>query len=158
METEKGTNPEDDGEFLAFEVGGQGYAVDIAAVREIRGWTEPAGMPNAACHVMGVINLRGEILPLLDLAAKLGLHTAEINERSVIIVFEFQGATMGVLIDAVSDIIAPSEKDMQPPPDAAASENGSFVSALTMVDDKIIRILDLATLLSDIEPKMAQVS
>lgn len=153
-----GENQKGGREFLAFLVGGHDYAVDISAVREIRGWTEPAAMPNAAAHVLGVINLRGEILPLLDLAAKLGLATPDISARSVIVVCEFQSVVLGVLIDAVSDIIAPTDKDMQPPPEAATNGEDSFVAALTMVDDKIIRILDGSAVFKGAEVMLAEAS
>jgi len=138
-------------EHLAFEVGTQNYAIDIGAVREIRGWAEPSGMPDTEPHVMGVINLRGEVLPLIDLAAKLGLKTPEINERSVIIVVEAAAATVGLLVDSVSNIIAPAQEDMKPPPDAASNGDRSYVSALTLIDDKLTRILDLTVLLPESE-------
>lgn len=134
-------------EHLAFEVGGQSYAINIGKVREIRGWTEPSGMPNSEAHVMGVINLRGEVLPLLDLAAKLGLTTPEISERSVIIVVEADELTVGFLVDSVSNIITPSPEDMQPPPEVVKSSGKGHVSALTLLDDNVTRILDLEALL-----------
>lgn len=145
-------------EQLAFEVGGQRYAIDIRTVREIRGWTEPSGMPNTEPHVMGVINLRGEVLPLLNLAAKLGLPTPEIDERSVIIVVEVEAAVVGLLVDSVSNIIAPSEEDMKPPPEAAKGADACYVSALTLIEDKLTRILDLSALLPASEPACAEVA
>lgn len=134
-------------EHLTFEVGGQSYAINISAVREIRSWTEPSGMPATEPYVMGVINLRGEVLPLLDLAAKLGLKTPEINERSVIVVIEAEEVTVGFLVDSVSNIIAPSVDDMKPPPESAKNTGNAYVSALTLIDEKLIRILDLSVLL-----------
>lgn len=151
-ENEKTNVPIGSVEHLAFEVGTQNYAIDIGAVREIRGWAEPSGMPDTEPHVMGVINLRGEVLPLLDLAGKLGLETPEINERSVIIVVEAQNGTLGLLVDSVSNIIAPSQEDMKPPPEVASNGEKSYVSALTLVEEKLTRILDLSVLLPDPEP------
>lgn len=145
-------------EHLAFDVGGQSYAIDIGTVREIRGWTEPSGMPNTNPHVMGVINLRGEILTLLDLAAKLGLKTPEINERSVIIVVETQDEVVGLLVDSVSNIITPSPADMQDPPETAKNGRASHVSALTLLDDKVTRILNLSALLLAEEEALAEAS
>ena len=130
-------------EYLAFEVGGERYALAIASVREIRGWTEPSSMPNAEAHMLGVINLRGEVLPLLDLASKLGLKTPEINERSVIIVVEVDDHTMGFMVDSVSNIIAPGAEDLKEPPETARTGDHCYVSALTLVDDEIVRMLDL---------------
>lgn len=158
METEAQTNSTGSVEHLAFEVGGQSYAIDISTVREIRGWTEPSGMPNTESYVMGVINLRGEVLPLMDLAAKLGLKTPEINARSVIIVVEAQNAVVGLLVDSVSNIITPSPSEMQDPPETAKSGGTSYVSALTLHDDSVTRILDLATLLSASEQTLFEAS
>lgn len=138
-------------EHLAFDVGGQSYAIAIASVREIRGWTEPSSMPDAEAYIMGVINLRGEVLPLMNLAAKLGLETPEINERSVIIVVEIGKQTVGLLVDSVSNIIAPSPDKIKEPPEAARNGENSYVSALTLVEEEIVRILDLSPML----PKMS---
>ena len=147
MEKEQELADEVDQEYLAFEAGGQSYAVTITAVREIRGWTEPSGMPDAEPHILGVINLRGEFLPLIDLAAKLGLNTPNIDERSVVILVEVAEATVGLLVDSVSNIITSNAQDMQPPPEVAKGHAPSYVSALTLVDDKTLRILDLSAVL-----------
>ncbi len=146
MEQQKSLSQYSKQEYLSFDVGGQGYAIDISTVREIRGWTEPSGMPNTQPSVMGVINLRGEVLPLVDLAAKLGLATPEINERSVIIVVEAKKEVVGLLVDSVSNIIAPSEEDMNPPPESTKVGNDGTVSALTLIEEKLVRILDLSAL------------
>lgn len=132
-------------ELLSFLVGGQDYAIDICATREIRGWTSPSELPDAPEHILGVINLRGQALPLLDLAARLGLPTPAVNEKSVIIVAEQDGVPFGLLVDAVSDIIAPSEEDMQPPPEAATSEIDAPVRALTIIGEKMVRVLKLSS-------------
>ncbi|MFK7746175.1 MAG: chemotaxis protein CheW [Roseobacter sp.] len=138
-------------EYLSFEVSGEGYAIDIALTREIRGWTEPSLMPDTPDFEMGVINLRGEMLPLIDLAAKLGLPSPEIHERSVIIVAEVQGLAVGLLVDSVSNIIAPSDDDLKAPPEINNGTRNAYVSALTVIDEKMVRILDLATALSTVE-------
>lgn len=135
-------------EFLSFLVSGQGYAIDIALTREIRGWTEPSAMPDTLKHELGVINLRGEMLPLIDLSAMLGLPAPEINERSVIIVAEVGSVFVGLLVDSVSDIIAPSQEDMRQPPEMAGGEKHTYVCSLTVIDEKMIRILDLEAALA----------
>lgn len=134
-------------EFLSLRVGGEDYAIEIGSTREIRSWTTPSTMPDAPKFVLGVINLRGVMLPLLDLAARLGLPTPAVNERSVIIVAEIEGSPIGLLVDGVSDIISPAKDDMQPPPEIANSGGNSFVRALTLVDDKTVRILDLSAVI-----------
>lgn len=136
-------------EYLSFEVSGESYAIDIALTREIRGWTEPSAMPDTPNYELGVINLRGEMLPLIDLAARLGLASPEIHARSVIIVAEVNNMAVGLLVDSVSNIIALSADDMRPPPDMANGGKHDYVSALTVVDEQMIRILDLGPALAD---------
>ncbi|WP_299672657.1 chemotaxis protein CheW [uncultured Roseobacter sp.] len=137
------TKPLDQTEFLTFQAGGQDYAVDIGLIQEIRGWMEPAPLPDTPKHVLGAINLRGEVLPLLDLAVRLGLAAPEVNERSVIIVVENDGTPFGLLVDGVSDIIAPTEDQMQSPPETGSGGDPTSVQALILLDDRMVRILDL---------------
>ena len=136
-------------EYLSFEVSGECYAIDIALTREIRGWTEPSAMPDTPNYELGVINLRGEMLPLIDLAARLGLVSPEIHARSVIIVAEVNNMAVGLLVDSVSNIIALTRDDMRPPPDMANGGKHDYVSALTVVEEQMIRILDLGPALAD---------
>lgn len=130
-------------ELLSFRVGGQDYSVDIMSVREIRGSAKATSLPHAPPFVKGVINLRGTVLPILDLSARLGLEMGQDAERNVIIVVDLGGRTAGLMVDAVSDILAIPVEDMQAPPDLAADESRTFVSSLTIVDGRMIRILDL---------------
>lgn len=130
-------------ELLSFRVGGQDYSVDIMSVREIRGSARATSLPHAPPFVRGVINLRGTVLPIVDLAARLGLDAGESLARNVIIVVDLGGRTVGLMVDAVSDILAIPDSEMQPPPDLAADASRSFISALTIVDGRMIRVLDL---------------
>jgi purine-binding chemotaxis protein CheW len=136
-------------ELLSFLVGGQDYSVDIMSVREIRGSAKATSLPHAPPFVRGVINLRGTVLPLIDLAARLGLETGQDTDRNVIIVVDLGERTVGLMVDAVSDILAIPAEDMQTPPDMAADETHNFVSALTIVDGRMIRILDLNAIMPD---------
>lgn len=131
-------------ELLTFRLADQEYAVDIMSVREIRGWTRATPMPHAPACMKGVINLRGTVLPVMDLAARLGLPPREQTERNVIIVVKQEDSMTGLLVDAVSDIIALPEDAMQPPPDLQPGGPGNVVSALTLVEERMIRVLDLA--------------
>ena len=134
-------------ELLSFRVGGQEYSVDIMSVREIRGWTRATSLPHSPAYVRGVINLRGTVLPVIDLAARLGLPAGEISDRSVIIVADMGGRTLGLMVDAVSDILSLPEHEMQSPPDMAADEAQTFIRALTIVDGRMIRVLDLGAVM-----------
>ena len=130
-------------ELLTFKLGQQEYAVDIMSVREIRGWTKTTPMPHAPDFMRGVINLRGTVLPVMDLASRLGLPPIETTARNVIIVVKCEKGLSGLLVDAVSDIIEVPDDDMQAPPDLGSETDGSTISALSLVEDRMIRILDL---------------
>ncbi|MDV7145719.1 chemotaxis protein CheW [Tropicimonas sp. TH_r6] len=138
-----------DCELLSFRVGEQEYSVDIMSVREIRGWTRPTPLPHSADYVCGVINLRGTVLPIIDLSRRLAIKVEEASERNVIIVAHIRQQTVGLLVDAVSDILAIPESEMHPPPETASDNERSFVKALTIVDGRMLRILDLESVLPD---------
>jgi purine-binding chemotaxis protein CheW len=114
------------------------------SVREIRGWTQATPLPHAPQYMKGVINLRGTVLPVMDLGSRLGLPAREQTERNVIIVVMFEDVMTGLLVDAVSDIAALTSDDLQPPPEVACSASTGVVSALTLIEERMIRVLDLA--------------
>lgn len=130
-------------ELLAFRVAGQDYAVDIMMVREIRSSTVATSLPRAPAYVRGVINLRGMVLPILDLARRLGIGEESDLARNVTIVVDHDGRSFGLMVDAVSDIIAIRSDTLQRPPSLASESEPGFVSALAIVDGKMIRILEL---------------
>lgn len=134
-------------ELLTFQVGKQEYALDIMSVREIRGWSKATPLPHAPAFVRGVINLRGTVLTIVDLADRLGMGRTETNERNVIIVVHTGKETVGLLVDAVSDILAIKKSDLQTPPEMSADNNQTFVSALIIAEERMIRILALAAAL-----------
>lgn len=142
-------------ELLSFLVGGQDYSVDIMSVREIRGGAQATSLPHSPSYVRGVINLRGTVLPIMDLAKRLGMPDKEHDERNVIIVVAVGERTVGLMVDAVSDILAISEEDMQPPPEMRADQNQNFVSALTIVEERMIRILDLNAVMPEANEEAA---
>ncbi|GGE23785.1 chemotaxis protein CheW [Primorskyibacter flagellatus] len=132
-------------ELLTFRVADQEYSLDIMSVREIRGWTRTTPMPHAPDYMRGVINLRGTVLPVMDLARRLNLGARETTDRNVIIVVKLGDTLTGLLVDAVSDIVAMTEDDLQPPPDLASDPQMSVVRALTVIDERLVRVLDLAS-------------
>jgi purine-binding chemotaxis protein CheW len=142
-------------ELLTFRLADQEYSLDIMSVREIRGWTRTTTLPHAPSYIKGVINLRGTVLPVMDLAKRLGLAAREHNDRNVIIVVNHADVMTGLLVDAVSDIVALSSQDLQIPPDLQSGTGTSVVSALTLIDDRMIRVLDLAVLVSQAQSNAA---
>lgn len=136
-------------ELLTFRVAEQEYSLDIMSVREIRGWTRTTPMPHAPAFMRGVINLRGTVLPVMDLAKRLNLPSRETTDRNVIIVVKINRTLTGLLVDAVSDIVAMTEDDLQPPPELATDPQMAVVRALTVIDDRMIRVLDLSAIVPD---------
>src|SRR5260221_12200767 len=107
-------------ELIAFRIGAQEFCVDIMSIREIRGWTPATALPQSPSYVRGVINLRGAVLPIVDLAARLGFAMSEPTARHVIIVAQVGAQVVGLLVDAVSDILTVTDDVIQPTPDIAS--------------------------------------
>ncbi|MBT8458308.1 MAG: chemotaxis protein CheW [Boseongicola sp.] len=130
-------------ELLSFYVGDHEYSVDIMSVREIRGWTKTTSLPHSPDFVRGVINLRGTVLPVVDLALRLGLEAQDPHERNVIVVVDLEGRTLGLRVDSVSDILSIPSSATQSPPQISDETADTFLRALTIVDERMVRILDL---------------
>ena len=149
MALEKNPQTPSELELLSFRLADEEYSVDIMSVREIRGWTRATPLPHAPAHVRGVINLRGTVLPVVDLSVRLGMEPVVGDARNVIIVVQVGNQTAGLLVNAVSDILALPRTELQPPPELAADSAHSFIEALTIVDGRMIRVLDLRAVLPD---------
>lgn len=139
--------PIDDVELLSFRLGDQGYCLEITSVREIRGWTGATPLPFAPAHVKGVVNLRGTVLTVIDLAARLGMAPIDEDGRKVIIVCQSGGLQAGLLVDAVSDILTIPAPTLQPPPDMGDETAGGFIRALSLVGSELVRVLDLTAVI-----------
>jgi purine-binding chemotaxis protein CheW len=138
-------------ELISFRVGEQFFCVDIIAVREIRGWSPPTPLPQSPSFVTGVINLRGQVLPIVDMAARLGLSPTEATARHVIIVVSIESRLVGVLVDAVCDIIAVAPDALQPPPDLTGEAAGAFVTGLLTDEDRLISLVALDNLIPTLD-------
>jgi len=136
-------------EYIAFHVGEQTFCIDIIAVREIRGWTPATPLPQAPSYIRGVINLRGAVLPVIDLAARLGLPVNEPTPRHAIIVLQHGGAVVGLLVDAVSNILMLSPDVIQAAPDVGADPTRPFIKGIAALDDVVISILIIKSLLPE---------
>ncbi|WP_299612890.1 chemotaxis protein CheW [uncultured Tateyamaria sp.] len=142
-------------ELLTFKLGEQEYSLDIMSVREIRSWTRATPMPLAPSYMRGVINLRGTVLPVMDLAERLGLPKCAHSDRNVIIVVKHDGYMTGLLVDAVSDIVALNQEDLQQPPDTAMQDGPSVIKSLTLIEDRMIRVLELSQIVIQAESDAA---
>jgi len=145
--TELSLDGRDGSELISFRIGEQEFCVDIMAVREIRGWTPATPVPHSPRFVRGVINLRGAVLPVVDLADRLGLGTAVETARHVIIVVQIGSKVVGLLVDAVCDILSTADHTVQKTPDLAGDQMQSFVKGLIALDGRMISLIDLGLVL-----------
>ena len=134
-------------ELIAFRIGEQEFCVDIMAVREIRGWTPATPLPRTPGYMKGVINLRGAVLPIIDLSGRFGLGDTEPSARHVIMVVHISGRTVGLLVDAVSDILQLTDDQVQSTPDVAADEVKAFVKGIFAIDGRMISLIALDRIL-----------
>jgi purine-binding chemotaxis protein CheW len=142
-------------EFIAFHVGEQTYCIDIITVREIRGWTPATPLPHAPSFVRGVINLRGSVLPVVDLAARLGLPVKEPSARHAVIVVQFNHQIVGLLVEAVSNIMMISPDAIQPTPEIASDVSRSFIQGIVAADKEVISVLIVKNLCPESLPLAA---
>jgi purine-binding chemotaxis protein CheW len=138
-------------ELISFRVGEQEYCVNIMAVREIRGWSPATVLPQSPGYMRGVINLRGAVLPIMDLAARLGMAMVEPTVRSVFIVVQAGDRTVGLLVDAVSDILSINDDMVQPTPDIACDAVRSFVRGIISIEGRMISEISLDRILPERE-------
>lgn len=129
-------------EYVVFSVAGQEYCIPIRAVREIRGWTPVTRLPRTPHYVMGVVNLRGVVLPVIDFAARLGVGETEPTARRPTMIVEAAGQQIGLLVEAVNDILAASEEHLKATPAAAGLEVPDVVTGLIVIGDRMLRIVN----------------
>jgi len=145
--TELSLDGRDGSELISFRIGEQEFCVDIMAVREIRGGPPATPVPHSPRFVRGVINLRGAVLPVIDLADRLGLGTAVETARHVIIVVQIGSRIVGLLVDAVCDILSTADHVVQKTPDLAGDQMQNFVKGLIALEGRMISLIDLGLVL-----------
>jgi len=130
-------------QFITFKSADQVFGADIMVIREIRGWTDTTPLPHAPDYVRGVINLRGVVLPVIDLKARLGRGLTDANPKHVIVVVKAGDRTIGLLVDAVSDILTATSADIQPTPELARDGQAAFVEGIAVLDQGMVTILSM---------------
>jgi purine-binding chemotaxis protein CheW len=138
----------DGSQYLTFSLGQEEYGVEILKVQEIKGYSTITPIPNTPPHVKGVMNLRGTIIPVVDLRSKLGMPTAEYSPFTVIVVVKVGSKTMGLVVDAVSDVLNIPSRGLQPTPDFGAQVDAAFISGMAKAGEKLVVLLDLDRVLS----------
>jgi purine-binding chemotaxis protein CheW len=143
--TETNQNNSDNSQYLSFTVGEEVFGVDIMMVREIKGWTDVTRLPNSPEFLRGVMNLRGVILPIFDLRCRFGLGLTQAESKHVIIIIALETRSIGILVDAVSDIltVTPEEVKAAPAMQGSTSIDEKYVSGLISVDQRMVILLDM---------------
>ena len=141
----------DGSQFLTFNLGEELYGVDILRVQEIKGYTAVTKIPNTPSHIKGVLNLRGTIVPIIELRTKFNMPTIDYTAFTVIIVVVVRDKVMGLVVDAVSDVLNIDKKDIQPAPQFGAKVDVSFLNGIGKSGDKLVALLEMDRLLLDDE-------
>ncbi len=133
-------------QFITFRVGEEEYGVDIMSVLEIKGWSETTRLPNSPEYMKGVINLRGVIVPIFDLRLRFSMGDTEVTKTHVVVIVSIEGRDVGILVDAVSDILTIYEHDIRPIPDVDESSRSEFLKGLVTVNERMVSLLDIEKL------------
>lgn len=136
-------------QFVSFAIGDDQYGVDIMAVREIKGWSDITHLPKQPDYVRGVLNLRGVIVPIVDLRCRFGQGLTDATVLHVVIIVQIANRQVGLLADRVLDIVSFDPSQMQPVPKVAKSDRADFLSGLVTVDNVMVALIDLPNLLTE---------
>jgi len=149
------------GQYLTFMLAGEEYGLEILRVQEIKGWDKTTAIPNTPDYVLGVLNLRGAVVPIIDLRKRFDLPETEYGTTTVVIVVrmqhEDQERTVGLVVDAVAEVYRLDTNSIQPPPEMGLTAHTEFVAGLATVDDKMVILLAVDNLINfaEMTPKEA---
>jgi purine-binding chemotaxis protein CheW len=137
------------GEYLTFRLGTEEYGIDILKVQEIRSYEQPTRIANAPEFIKGVVNLRGVIVPIVDLRVKLNCPTAEFNNFTVVIVLNVRGRVVGAVVDSVSDVLELTKDQIRPAPEmTAAAVDTTYITGIATVAERMLILMDIEGLMS----------
>lgn len=142
-------------EIIAFHLGDQQFCIKTTSIREIRGWAEATPLPHVPPHVSGVMNLRGSVIPIIDLAARLGMTGTIDSSRSAIVVAEVGGNVLGLIVDRVSDILSIRSSEIQPLPDLGTSFEPGYAYGIIPRDEAMVCFLNLDRMFASLETEAA---
>lgn len=142
------------GQYLTFELAGGLFAIPILAVQEIRGWEPVSRIPRAPAHVLGVINLRGAVVPVVDLRTRLSIERRDTTSTTVVIVVRIESSvagvvTVGCVVDAVSDVSNVDAGTISTPPAICGAVDSHFLSGVSSLDSRLVMFLDLMRLIDE---------
>ena len=143
-----------EGKFLTFHLCGEEYGIEIRYVKEINGIQKITDLPEVPAFVKGVINLRGKVIPVIDVRLRFGMEEREYDERTCIVVVEIQETATGLIVDEVSEVIDIPEENIEPPPRVGASVSSRYIKGLGKVNDTVKILLDVQRLMLEDELEM----
>jgi purine-binding chemotaxis protein CheW len=145
-------------EFLTFRLGAEEYGIDILRVQEIRSYEAPTRIANAPSFIKGVVNLRGVIVPVVDLRIKLNCDKVEYNGFTVVIVLNVHGRVVGAVVDSVSDVLELSQDLIKPAPEMNSTVDTGFVTGIASVGERMLILMDIEALMSSADMGLMDVS
>ncbi|QEY18674.1 chemotaxis protein CheW [Cellvibrio sp. KY-GH-1] len=143
-------------EYLTFTLGNENYAIDILTVKEIRGYESVTKIANAPPFIKGVINLRGDIVPIVDLRIKFDVGNVTYDEFTIVIVLHIHSRIVGIVVDGVSDVVTLSRDQLRPPPDFGVAFNSNYLLGLATVNEQMIILVDIEKLISSEEMALCE--
>ena len=141
-------------EFLAFTLGQEEYGIDILKVQELRGYEAVTHIANAPEFIKGVVNLRGIIVPIIDMRIKFNLGDPTYDQFTVVIILNISGRVVGMVVDSVSDVIALKQDQIKPPPEMGTAFNTDYLIGLGTIDERMLILVDIDKLMSGAEMGM----
>lgn len=138
-------------QLVTFTLDKEEYAVNILNVQEINRITEITKVPNAPDYVEGVINLRGKVIPVINLRKKFFLYSKDTDESSRVIIMDIKGITYGLIVDSVSEVLRIPSDIVEPPPPMAASQNSMFIKGIAKLENRLIILIDIDKLLGQLD-------
>jgi purine-binding chemotaxis protein CheW len=135
-------------EVLTFRLGEEEYGIDILKVQEIRGWERPTAIANTPRFIKGVIDLRGAIVPIVDLREKFGLAKATYDASTVVIILNVARRVIGIVVDAVSDVLSLAANQLRPAPELGAGLHNGYITGLGAVGGRMLILADIEQLLT----------
>ena len=135
-------------EYLTFKLGAEEYGIDILKVQEIRGYEAPTRIAHAPAFLKGVVNLRGTIVPIIDMRLKFNCALAEYNDFTVVIILNLRTRIVGVVVDSVSDVLELAADSVRPAPDIETAVDGNCITGLGSVAERMLILLDIERLMS----------
>lgn len=134
-------------QYLTVNLAHEEYGIDILAVREIRGWTPVTRIPQSPPYLLGVLNLRGAIVPVLDLRLRFGVEREAYTDTTVTVIVAVDGRSFGMVVDAVSDVLDAADSQVRPVPDMGTTVDTEYLRGLIGVDERMVLLLDIDRLL-----------